>query len=657
MQIFFGDGNMKNYLKFLLLLFTLTIPVCAFAIPGLLTHQGHILDSTNTPVTGVANVTYTLYNSSDSAVWSETLSVTFDNGYYSVILGEESELAISILEEESLTLGITFDGNEEMSPRTPLAAVPWALLSRESETARAAQSLRMSNGTTIIDENGNWIGDLSVSGAVTLKLDSDGVNCGDSDGAGGLRWNSVNEELEVCDGQSWVPVGSGGGGSIPRITSINPNQIPPEDTLITLYGESFEDGCTVEFNGVESSSVTFESDTQVTATSGVLEPGVYDIRIINPTELRYNFRNSLTVDLPPVWETDQDLGFFSDEETVTVTLVATDAGTITYSLVSHGLPNEPTLDSDTGVLAFEPNSVSESTPYTFTVMATDNAPSPNSVVREFTISVTNCTEITGTVTFDFTGSQQTFTVPSCVTQLTVTAEGAEGAKAVSGQAYIPGKGGRALGVLDVTSGDTLYIFVGGSNGYNGGGAGWSGSSKVCNGGGASDVRVGGTALQNRVIVGAGGGGVSGESNWGNGGNGGGGQCGSNYCGGAKGTGYGFTASDGGLEGGAAGSSGHGGPGGGGGLQSGGHGARVSGDSAVAGTGTLGNGGDGAGNSSCCASYGIAGGGGGFYGGGGVAGSCCGGGGAGGGSSWTGILTDPEFVAGTRSGNGVVTINW
>jgi hypothetical protein len=107
-----------------------------------------------------------------------------------------------------------------------------------------------------------------------------------------------------------------------------------------------------------------------------------------------------------------------------------------------------------------------------------------------------------TQVFSFTGSLQTFEVPDGVTSITMTASGAKGG-GTSG-----GNGAVITGPIPVTPGETLNIYVGGSNGYNGGGSGGAGGGNP--GGGASDVRQGGTALANRVIVAGGGGGHAGN---------------------------------------------------------------------------------------------------------------------------------------------------
>jgi hypothetical protein len=126
--------------------------------------------------------------------------------------------------------------------------------------------------------------------------------------------------------------------------------------------------------------------------------------------------------------------------------------------------------------------------------------------------------LTVTVTFDETGSDQSFTVPDGITNISFDLLGASGGNA---GAFYGGSGAELQGTLSVTGGETLYIFVGGfglnpsqmnpnygnyqGGGYNGGGGGyirWPSGG----GGGATDIRIGGTDLTNRVAVAGGGGG-------------------------------------------------------------------------------------------------------------------------------------------------------
>jgi hypothetical protein len=226
-------------------------------------------------------------------------------------------------------------------------------------------------------------------------------------------------------------------------------------------------------------------------------------------------------------------------------------------------------------------------------------------------TIDNAGAAKGNKTFKYTGSEQMFTVPKGVTQLTVVARGGEGAgTSMYPSTNTPGHPGRVHAIVPVHAGEKLYVFVGGSGihgGFNGGGAGGvsGGSGKYQftgnPGGGASDVRAGGDTLANRIIVAAGGGGA-GEAifdyAYAYGGNGGGlsGEAGGRYplydagYGGAGGT---QSAGGSGGAGGIGGSSGSGQPGGNGALGLGGNGGNGSQNSFYA----AGGGGGGGGGSS------------------------------------------------------------
>ena len=288
--------------------------------------------------------------------------------------------------------------------------------------------------------------------------------------------------------------------------------------------------------------------------------------------------------------------------------------------------------------------------------------------QEYEIEIDdNCGVIAepGTEEFIYTGNIQEWVVPAGVTSVTIDVKGASGANASGGTS--PGDGGlggQATGVLDVTPGETLYINVGGQNGYNGGGdagihTGNGAQTFAGNGGGASDVRQGGNGVTDRVIV-AGGGGGGGGSNAG--------SCddGNPSHGGAGGALSGVVGENGtgctiGGMGGGAGTQIAGGNGGAAGFNCGNSGDP--GDPGV--EGAAGMGGNGA-NNGCSQNFqgGPGGGGGGGYFGGGGGGAGAGGGGGngaggggGGGSSYIGGVNFGSTTGGVHAGDGIVTISY
>ena len=165
------------------------------------------------------------------------------------------------------------------------------------------------------------------------------------------------------------------------------------------------------------------------------------------------------------------------------------------------------------------------------------------------------------VTFAYTGAQQSFVVPAGVTQLTILAYGAAGGNNNDAQNPL-GTGGSLSATISASAGATLALFVGGAGagpstgaacppgypctpgagGFNGGGfGGFSPYYSGDGGGGASDVRLGGSALANRILVAAGGGGGGG------GGGGSGGAGGSTIGGNGTGGATGGTGGGGGTQ--------------------------------------------------------------------------------------------------------------
>ena len=232
-------------------------------------------------------------------------------------------------------------------------------------------------------------------------------------------------------------------------------------------------------------------------------------------------------------------------------------------------------------------------------------------------------------TFNYTGGQQTWSVPSDATSVSIKTSGAQG----------QGLGGESSAIVTVTPGETLYIYAGGqplgrTGGWNGGGNGGDGSYfDGFGGGGASDVRRTPYALSNRLVVACGGGGGSTDS-----------ASGADGGGSSGGTG-GFAISSGEYA-----------MGGGGGTQiSGGIGGSGPGGYGVDGSPGVGGNGGYSNNSG-----GGSGGGGGYYGGGGGGASFVGsggyGGGGGGGSGYvTGYST--SMTSGVNDLDGEVIIEW
>jgi hypothetical protein len=268
-----------------------------------------------------------------------------------------------------------------------------------------------------------------------------------------------------------------------------------------------------------------------------------------------------------------------------------------------------------------------------------------------------CVSGTCTINFDTTNDFYLWSAPTTGTY-TFQVWGAQGGSALNTNGTVAQTGplgGYSAGNYSLTSGQAVYVYVGGqgsgsnstnaaiSGGFNGGGNAYNGdaSGRAASGGGASDIRIGGASLSNRVIVAGGGGGGRFYADYGtqSGGFGGGATGGDGVTGS-------FSAST--SRNGKGGTQSAGGAGGQNGM--------------TAGSGTLGNGGHGYTGDR----MGSSGGGGGYYGGGGAGPGMS----PAGGSGYVGGVTSSTITAGDasmpnpaggnmvgRSGNGFIRITY
>jgi hypothetical protein len=327
--------------------------------------------------------------------------------------------------------------------------------------------------------------------------------------------------------------------------------------------------------------------------------------------------------------------------------------------ISQPVTFTPSLSSGTHAWSFQSGSPSSSTLITPSVTWSSGGSFAVQHIRSVgncvdtvvqTVVVTPCTYQAGSQTFNNTstgpsGTIQTFTVPPCVSSITIDCRGARG----GGNG---GNGARMIGTFAVNSGDQLSILVGQR--------GLDGPNSTGNGGGGGSFVV---AANNTLLIAAGGGGGTGHNNangtyadiHGKTGTAGGVGQSTGGAGGTNGNGGGWASC------GSCGSNGNA-AGGGGFLTNGGTQAPVFGGAAYlnggAGgnsTGGYGGGGGGTPVTYSCSSGNMGGSGGGGYSGGGGGASNCNAAGGGGGSFNSG--TNQSNSAGFQTGHGQVVISW
>ena len=323
----------------------------------------------------------------------------------------------------------------------------------------------------------------------------------------------------------------------PTVTSVDDTEVDSAgggNQTIVVSGTNFTSGGTIAFVGSSASfnaaTTTFNSGTQVTAVApkssflNAQEP--YKVKFTSATGKIGISGDLISVDNSPTFNVASgSLGTLANSGRAASNLTAvtgTDAegDAITFAVTTGAVPGGLTLNSN-GTFSGTANAVGSNTTTNFTVTATANS---KTSTRAYSITV-NAPVVS---TFNYTGSSQTFTVPSGVTTFEAimwAAGGTGGSSENSGGTSTGGDGG-AGGFVSATissfsAGQAFGILVGQSNtssnstvinSFGGGGNGGAQLSQRIggSGGGRSEINigsVGNTPNGTRILVaGAGGGG-------------------------------------------------------------------------------------------------------------------------------------------------------
>ncbi|PKL79630.1 MAG: hypothetical protein CVV25_07110 [Ignavibacteriae bacterium HGW-Ignavibacteriae-4] len=159
---------MKNFILFLLL-----FPILALAqIPQTMNYQGRLEDNSGNPVTdGNYSIVFSIFDAptNGNSLWTETRSVTTEDGFFTLTLGENT--AIDINTDQQIWLNINIGGND-LTPRTKLSGSLSSLSTKAVEnTTSAGNSVVTSINTSAGGVDAAKIADGSVSDTEFQHLD------------------------------------------------------------------------------------------------------------------------------------------------------------------------------------------------------------------------------------------------------------------------------------------------------------------------------------------------------------------------------------------------------------------------------------------------------------------------------------------------------
>ena len=162
-----------------LLLFSTTL----FAdVPALMDYQGRLTDDNGDPVNGSVSIEFKIYADSTGgvALWTETQSVDVSDGLFQVSLGAVTTLDLTF-EDDAHWLGINVAADGEMTPRTQIVSVAYAINAGDVKGNDIHPATVSIDGYgAVINSSGEWTGEtIPTSGdnlgdhTATENLDMD----------------------------------------------------------------------------------------------------------------------------------------------------------------------------------------------------------------------------------------------------------------------------------------------------------------------------------------------------------------------------------------------------------------------------------------------------------------------------------------------------
>jgi len=197
------------------------------AVPTTLTQQGRILDATTgDPVSSKVQIVFNVYADAKggTALWTETQSITLDDGYFSAQLGSVTAIPDGVFDGTVRYLGVTVGTDAEMAPREAITSVPYAMKAAVATVANSAAFTSLT-GIPAPCALGSYLSGYSAAGVPTCTV-LPALACT-------YRYTALTAGTSNdvgCDGTSDYKIMTGGGceasvpltGSYPHICTTNP---------------------------------------------------------------------------------------------------------------------------------------------------------------------------------------------------------------------------------------------------------------------------------------------------------------------------------------------------------------------------------------------------------------------------------------------------
>jgi len=205
---------------------------CWADIPNTMQFSGYLTGG-GQPLQGNHPIVFTIYGSSDGSdfLWEQEILAELDMGSFNVILGgDDNPLDANVFGDQPLWLGLNVSG-EEMSPRSPITSVPYAVRAAIADNALSEQEILN------LIEDGNYLQDEADPTVNSLAKATLSCTLGQIPKWSGSLWECSDDDdtqLENTDKLAELVCGD---GEIAKFSETESNWICTVDAGLTTEND------------------------------------------------------------------------------------------------------------------------------------------------------------------------------------------------------------------------------------------------------------------------------------------------------------------------------------------------------------------------------------------------------------------------------------
>ena len=192
----------KDFFKILALIVMCRVGTSVGQIPQFINYQGMLTDGSGNPVDGARSIQFCIYDvpAGGTALWSETQTVTVQEGLFSVLLGSLSPIPFAVFNGAETYLALKVGDDQEMTPRKRLVSVAYSFRANDADHVKGKDIPAIVSSVDSVANDGGNIDLVAGSNITIMPNDATNTITIAATGIGGGDITAVNAGAGLIGG-------------------------------------------------------------------------------------------------------------------------------------------------------------------------------------------------------------------------------------------------------------------------------------------------------------------------------------------------------------------------------------------------------------------------------------------------------------------------